>query len=575
MERLSSHKRTSSYPIQSPEYTANTSQPRSRPSGPQTIPDTIRAVKDAQESNHNGRTIVVCLDGTGDKFDGDNSNVVHFVSCLKKHTFAQQVTYYQSGIGTYNEGGLTNGFKAGMDMAVGTGLGVHVRDAYKFLMQNYHDGDRICLFGFSRGAYTVRCLAGMLHKVGLLPAGNVSQIHFAYEYYKDETPEGWKMSAEFKNTFCTDVNVYFVGVWDSVASVGFFPRTLPFSSSPTHTINYFRHAMALDEHRAKFGICTWQQDKSEDDRVAEQSQRRGSRLGRILGWFGTLWSTYITRSNGQGSEQKPVQNGTTPEQAVKSDRSHNDQKELEAKFEAQENDQKKLEAKFEAHDKTAEKKPKNKSDVLEVWFMGAHADVGGGAVANECRHMLSRIPLRWMLRQCFECNTGILFDTASLAEQGLDIHSLYPLYEAPVQPSLGPPPSLIEQYENGKIPSRRKRSNLLTSLHKAVDNSRPGTQRHSWLSEANEDFFDARSPVNDQLVQAKGWWILEIWPVLCHVLTSDRTGWKKKTGMNMGRHRPVRSLEPKMHWTVKHMMEEKRYEVKGSYVKDTNWQVVT
>src|ERR1700712_3660709 len=125
-------------------------------------------------------------------------------------------------------------------------------------MQKYREGDKICLLGFSRGAYTVRCLAGMLHKVGLLPASNASQVNFAYNFYKDDTTHGWEMSSEFKKTFCTDVNVYFLGLWDCVASVGFIPRTLPFSKSPTHSVRYFRHAMALDEHRSKFTVCHWQ-----------------------------------------------------------------------------------------------------------------------------------------------------------------------------------------------------------------------------------------------------------------------------------------------------------------------------
>ena len=86
-------------------------------------------------------------------------------------------------------------------------------------MQNYIEGDRICLLGFSRGSYTVRCLAGMLHKVGLLPAYNKEQLSFAYRIYKNDTPNGWIMSAEFKKTFSMDVTVYFVGVWDCVASV--------------------------------------------------------------------------------------------------------------------------------------------------------------------------------------------------------------------------------------------------------------------------------------------------------------------------------------------------------------------
>jgi len=96
----------------------------------------------ASAISENQRTLVVCLDGTGDRFDADNSNVVHFVSCLKKHApdqyvfipdfsyhaynsttkltaspFVRQVTYYQSGIGTYDEGGIQNGIGAALDMA--------------------------------------------------------------------------------------------------------------------------------------------------------------------------------------------------------------------------------------------------------------------------------------------------------------------------------------------------------------------------------------------------------------------------------------------------------------------------
>lgn len=372
------------------------------------------------------------------------------------------------------------------------------------------------------------------------------------------------MSAEFKNTFCTNVNVYFVGVWDSVSSVGFIPRTMPFSKSPSNIIRYFRHAMALDEHRAKFKVCEFQRDELSHDHqrpshatTGSQEQGGGSRLGKLLEWFRVTWQTYITRSN----RQKPDQNGTVTESAARSHDSHKGQKKLAAEFEAQE--------------VADEEHPKEHSDVLEVWFMGAHADVGGGAVSNECRHMLSRIPLRWMLRQCFECNTGILFDTAWLVEHGLDIHSLWPTYQPLTKPSLGPPPSLVEQYETGKELSRRHRSALLTSEYKAAAHERPDSQRLAFLSEANEDYFDALSPVHDQLSQAKVWWILEVWPVALHSLTPDQDGWKKEVAMNLGRHRAVRESEPNMHWTVKHMTEQKQYVVKGRCTRNTSWQVVT
>ncbi|KAF4619010.1 hypothetical protein G7Y89_g14837 [Cudoniella acicularis] len=255
--------RPKSYPSQTCNEQAPSKDSSQMKETPIQIPATVRAVQDSS-SPVSGRTLVVCLDGTGDKFDNDNSNVVNFVACLKKDD-TNQITYYQSGIGTYDGRGTTSGLSAAVDMAVGSGLGVHIRDAYSFLMQNYCEGDRICLLGFSRGSYTVRCLAGMLHKVGLLPADNTAQVTFAYSIYKNDTPDGWKLSAEFKKAFCTDVNVYFVGVWDCVASVGFIPRQLPFSKSPTNTINYFRHAMALDEHRAKFKVCQWQHQKTKEE----------------------------------------------------------------------------------------------------------------------------------------------------------------------------------------------------------------------------------------------------------------------------------------------------------------------
>ncbi len=75
------------------------------------------------------------------------------------------------------------------------------------------EGDKICIFGFSRGAYTARSLAGMLHKVGLLPANNHQQVPFAYKMYMRVDDIGWEQSNGFKKAFCIDVNIEFIGVW--------------------------------------------------------------------------------------------------------------------------------------------------------------------------------------------------------------------------------------------------------------------------------------------------------------------------------------------------------------------------
>src|SRR4051812_1642133 len=75
------------------------------------IPSSIHAVRDSTAPQTGGRTIVICLDGTGDQFDSDNSNVVNFVACLKKDD-PNQLTYYQSGIGTYDDEGMMSGISA-------------------------------------------------------------------------------------------------------------------------------------------------------------------------------------------------------------------------------------------------------------------------------------------------------------------------------------------------------------------------------------------------------------------------------------------------------------------------------
>lgn len=550
-----------SYPVQSPETTPHDGVPPTGASPSDPIPKTIRACNEANSYVQEGRTIIVCLDGTGDRFDNDNSNIVHLVSCLKKD-HPSQVTYYQSGIGTYGKHGLSKGFTAAIDMAVGSGLGVHVRDAYRFLMQTYREGDKICLFGFSRGAYTARCLAGMLHKVGLLPEGNVAQVAFAYAFYKDDTENGWKMSTEFKKTFCIDASVYFVGVWDCVASVGFIPRKLPFSSTPTSKTGHFRHAMALDEHRAKFKINPWvrKDRKPEIEPPIPTVMPKPQRFPHVHEALHKL----------EDSEQHDSPNGSAIKSDGKEDRKR---KKNESEFEKQA----RLEGKGEAFE----------TDVLEVWFTGCHADVGGGAVANEERHMLSRIPLRWMLRQCFECETGILFDTASLAEKGLDVHTLWPVYKTLQKPVVGPSPVLLEKYEMGILHPIESRATSLglkqpnaIAQKKWEDRLKSYRTKHKqageyiWTSEQTEDYFDAIAPLNDQLVQARGWWILEFWPIKLRVQKKDSDNWEKKISVNLGRHRAVQDLEPKLHWTVRQRMHIKNYEIRTRVDRNSEWRIV-
>ncbi|CZT12803.1 uncharacterized protein RCO7_03615 [Rhynchosporium graminicola] len=563
--RIQEHWRPRSYPTQTYDpKTRNTSlstmQTSVEDSVHDVLPKSIRAVRDSNAAYPRVRTLVICLDGTGDKFDNDNSNVVNFVACLKKDD-PSQVTYYQSGIGTYDGHGLKGGVSAAVDMAVGSGLGIHIKDAYMFIMQNYREGDKICLLGFSRGSYTVRCLSGMLHKVGLLPKHNRAQVSFAYNFYKDDSKAGWEMSAQFKKTFCINVNVYFVGVWDCVSSVGFFPRKLPFGKSPTNSIVWFRHAMALDEHRAKFKLCQYEHQ----DPAARQKgmmncnepppgKEKVASLAKLKRMAGRCF-------------------GVKPTPGVDDDGSDTDSND----------EQEKRAAKFEKADHSADNH--FHTDVLEVWFAGCHADIGGGAVANGERHMLSRIPLRWMLRQCFECNTGILFGTAALAETGIDVKTVWPVYKQPTKPVVGPSPGTVEKYEAKDLPPLRRRSTALgvdegKDIQEDKIESNPSRRGNSrslsafdLLPEHVEDHFDAIAPLNDQLELAKGWWALEFWPVKVRVQDKATEEWKKVVRMNMGRFRAVRELEPNLHWSVEKRIGEGHYKIRNVVDKNANWRV--
>lgn len=251
----------------------------------------------------------------------------------------------------------------------------------------------------------------MIRKVGLLPASNGSQINFAYNFYKDESDNGKYLAKEFKKTFCTDVEVYFLGLFDCVASVGFFLRRPRFGKTATNTVRYLRHAMALDERRAKFKVCHWQQEQSYS---TLEMMRRGAIDLTSVGGMHRRFSLdprfkFPKALSGIDSNQA--------EEAGKYDQTDSSADDIS-------------EIKFKAHEKANGRYPEFVTDALEVWFMGAHPDIGGGAVRNESRHMLSRIPLRWMIRQCFECDTGILFDMARLAEHGLDVATLWPEYRA-------------------------------------------------------------------------------------------------------------------------------------------------
>jgi uncharacterized protein (DUF2235 family) len=204
------------------------------------------------------KNIVICCDGTGNEFGEHNTNVVWMYNpIIRDHN---QVAYYDPGIGTFSVFGRTFGKKVGktLGLAFGYGLRENIEDAYEYLMNQYERGDKVYLFGFSRGAFTVRMLAGMLHKVGLLQKGSVNLVPYASEVYSARRNDD--VAAGFKETYCHPCAVHFIGVWDTVASLGmFYGKQFP-NERLNPEVAHGYHAISINEKRRKFPVSLWDEE---------------------------------------------------------------------------------------------------------------------------------------------------------------------------------------------------------------------------------------------------------------------------------------------------------------------------
>jgi len=210
-----------------------------------------------------GKNIVICCDGTGNQFSQNNTNIVEIFSLVKNNS-PEQVAYYDPGVGTW--GTLKDKLKG---YVFGWGLQINIEDAYRYLMNNCRPDDRIFLFGFSRGACTVRCLANMIHKCGLLFRGSNNLVRYASKIYNGQHNES--LAAEFKNTFSQNIPVYFIGIFDSVSALGLiYGRNNSFDEKLSHEVCYGCHALAVDEKRRKFYSSLWDESGKQENQTIEQ-----------------------------------------------------------------------------------------------------------------------------------------------------------------------------------------------------------------------------------------------------------------------------------------------------------------
>ena len=296
------------------------------------------------------KNIVICCDGTGNEISENISNVLKLYRCLRKtgKTEPHQVVFYDPGVGTLARPDPWR--KALQDtitvlgLATGYGLDDNVLAAYEFLVHNYEDGDDIYLFGFSRGSYTVRVLAGMVHKIGLVSPQQSNLAGIGQTSYKqfstnsdqgaglnpgqltdgdEESPQAADdQAAQFARILSTRwPTIKFLGVWDTVASV-IVPRpdrfywpslqVLAFTQR-NPSVKVFRQAMSIDERRRMFRLLPWDQGQ-------------------------TFMKNRFSKTNNEEPQ-----------------------------------------------------------DSLQVWFAGVHSDIGGGY--PEAQSGLSKYPLVWMIEE--------------------------------------------------------------------------------------------------------------------------------------------------------------------------------
>jgi len=335
-------------------------------------------------------------------------------------------------------------------------------------------------------------------------------------------------------------------VFDTVCSVGLFGRKLPFTTS-NYSVRYFRHAVALDERRSKFKANLWNRPTEAEEQLGTSQAERKRRI----------------------QKQKLMAN--------------------ERQFTM---------SKYDIP-----------TDILEVWFTGCHCDVGGGSVPNATPNSLARIPFRWMIRQCFLTDSGIMFDSDALVAAGINPAHLYPtvipashisqetmrlsklLPRAGSEGSQGghdrdrtlvPGSSTPGATLKGKGPKLTESPTTMAVELEPVASplvASPSSNEEPSFNlavspplEASETLKDAVSEIFDQLSIKWVWWLLELLPMTHRYQKKDKT-WGHYLSFNLAQPRfiPKQKEGFHVHSSVKLRMELTGYKPRPEFREDPTW----
>ncbi|GAB3677931.1 DUF2235 domain-containing protein [Salinisphaera aquimarina] len=217
------------------------------------------------------KDIVVCCDGTNSQFGKLNTNVAHAYNALPSDD-PRQVAFYEPGVGTFGARvfGLNVGETLGkaLGAAFGYGMRHNLVQAYRFVIDVYEPGDRLFIFGFSRGAFTARILAAMVDAMGVLDTDDRHLAKPMTKAYLRNGGDDWEGGQTRRALTCTP---RFVGVWDTVGALGLLIRLHKFDNNRLSPgVNRAAHALAIDERRSRFKPSLWEENELESDQSVAQ-----------------------------------------------------------------------------------------------------------------------------------------------------------------------------------------------------------------------------------------------------------------------------------------------------------------
>ncbi|KAI8392596.1 Uncharacterized alpha/beta hydrolase domain (DUF2235) [Nakaseomyces glabratus] len=370
-----------------------------------------------------GKNIILCIDGTCENFGPHPfTNVLKLYKLLENSDPSKQICYYQPGIGIaadcdpvtdFRRRFTLSSFRNMLDSMFAFNIGSHVQAAYSFLIKYYETGDRIYMFGFSRGAFIARVLAGMIEKVGLLSKGQDNLVQMAWkvyikwEYEKQPIQPNYTTTLvqEFKKTFCRNevIKITFQGLFDSVNSVGIFRDKLFPCTQKCQIVEHVRHCLSLDERRGKFKqFCIEPTLLLPKKTILSYRHYICPSQEHTPEFHNANHSKLSITTRGVKLNQNKIQSNTSFVN-------------IEGTF------------KYEPIEALCDSAYTSIPDLIEMWFPGDHADVGGGwALDGETMESSSNISLRWMISEAIKF--GVSFNPTALknyTDQATSVGSLF------------------------------------------------------------------------------------------------------------------------------------------------------